>query len=80
DLQGPPWSINYWREGDAEVDFVVTRGAATWAVEVKSGREGKTPGLSEFRANYPKAKSWIIGTGGIPLNEFFEQPAEEWFA
>ena len=80
DLQGSPWSINYWREGDAEVDFVVSRGAAAWAVEVKSGRGGKTPGIAEFRANYPKAKTWIIGTGGIPLNEFFGQPAEQWFA
>src|SRR4030066_1655882 len=38
---GTGYSISYWREGDREVDFVVSRGSKTWAIEVKSGRSGK---------------------------------------
>lgn len=78
-LQGPQWSVTYWRDGPAEVDYVVSRGAHTWAIEVKSGRGGRVSGLSAFRERYPKASSWIVGTGGIPLEEFFGGNPERWF-
>jgi len=78
-LQGAPWSVTYWRDGTAEVDYVVSRGARTWAIEVKSGRGGRVSGLSAFRARYPKSSSWIVGTGGIPLEEYFEGSPERWF-
>jgi hypothetical protein len=28
--------------------------------------------------HYPKAQPWLIG-GGVPLDEFFAQPATHWF-
>lgn len=79
ELHGPPWSLSYWRDGKEEVDFVVSRGTESWGIEVKSGRAGKTSGLEAFRERYPKAKIWIVGQGGIPLDEFFKAPAEQWF-
>lgn len=79
DLQGPPWSVAYWREAGEEVDFVVSHGAQTWAVEVKSGREDRSTGIEAFRKRYPKAKVWLVGATGIPLEEFFSRPAHEWF-
>lgn len=79
-LQGPAWSVTYWRDAGEEVDFVVSHGAQTWAVEVKSGRGDKASGLAAFRQRYPKAKVWLVGDTGIPLAEFFSRPAEEWFA
>jgi predicted AAA+ superfamily ATPase len=78
-LSGTEYSITYWREGDREVDFVVTRGAESLAVEVKSGRAGKLYGLEHFRHKYPEAKSLIVGTGGIPLEQFFMSDAGVWF-
>jgi hypothetical protein len=78
-LQGPAWSITYWRHGREEVDFVVSHGQRTWAIEVKSGRYNKTGGLTSFRKCYPRADVWLIGDTGIPLADFFSRPAQEWF-
>lgn len=77
-LSGTAFGLTYWRDGDKEVDFVVTRGSNVWAVEVKSGRSGKMPGIEAFRAKYPKAKSLIVGEGGVPLEKFFSESAQEW--
>jgi predicted AAA+ superfamily ATPase len=78
-LQGPAWSVAYWREAGEEVDFVVSQGTQCWAVEVKSGRGGKAAGLAAFRQRYPRARVWLVGDTGIPLDAFFSRPAEEWF-
>jgi predicted AAA+ superfamily ATPase len=72
------YAITYWRERDREVDFVIARGIKLWAIEVKSGRRGKTTGLELFRARYPDAQILIVGGNGIPLQEFFAAPAEMW--
>lgn len=79
-LEGTEYSITYWREGDKEVDFIVSRGPEFWAIEVKSGRAGKLSGIERFRRKYPEAKTLIVGTGGIPLDEFFMSEPGEWFA
>jgi len=79
ELQGPQWSVTYWRDGDDEVDFVVSHGQAVWAIEVKSGRGGKQGGLAAFRKSFPKSKVWLIGQGGVTLDDFFSRPAQEWF-
>jgi predicted AAA+ superfamily ATPase len=79
-LHGPQWQVAYWRANGDEVDFVVSRGASSWALEVKSGRGGKASGFAAFRKRYPKAGAWLIGESGVPLAEFFSRPAEHWFA
>lgn len=61
-------------------DFVVSSGARTWALEVKSGRGGKAGGIAAFRKRYPRATPWLIGDSGVPLEAFFARPAEHWFA
>jgi hypothetical protein len=78
-LQGPAWSVTYWRDAGEEVDFVVSHGARTWALEVKSGRAFKPSGLAAFGRRYPKVNSWLVGDTGIPLADFFSRPAQEWF-
>lgn len=79
ELQGPQWSVTYWRDGDHEVDFVVSHGADIWAVEVKSGRADKAGGVEAFRKAYPKANLWLLGADGVRLDEFFSRPARDWF-
>ena len=78
-LSGVEYTITYWRKGDIEVDFVVTRGSKSWAIEVKGGRTGKLSGLEHFRRIYPDANALLVGEGGIPLEKFFKSDAGVWF-
>jgi len=77
-LHSADYSLTYWRKGKYEVDYVVARGTKLWAIEVKSGRSGKAPGLDPFRARYPEARLLVVGGNGIPLQEFFDTPAGTW--
>jgi predicted AAA+ superfamily ATPase len=72
-------TITYWRDGDLEVDFIVTAGGIDLAFEVKSGRSGKTSGLQAFRKLYPDSRALLVGAEGIPLEAFFLAPASDWF-
>ena len=71
-------STYYWQEGNAEVDFVLEHGRSATAVVVKSGRKESSAGLEAFRARHPKVKILRVGTGGIPLEQFFSADPEEW--
>jgi predicted AAA+ superfamily ATPase len=79
-LAEPVWRVTYWREGNQEVDFVVTQGRKVWALEVKSGRPGRLSGLAAFRARYPQAKFLLIGSEGIRLDDFFAAAPADFFA
>jgi predicted AAA+ superfamily ATPase len=71
-------TLSYWREGGHEVDFVVSRNRDIWAIEVKSGRGGKSAGLARIRNRYPAAKALLVGAQGIPLVDFFSKPVKTW--
>jgi hypothetical protein len=79
-LPAADFGVTYWRDGDHEVDFVITRGTKIWAIEVKSGRPGQLSGVGAFKQRYPKANVWLVGGGGVNLEEFFLRPATDWFA
>ena len=79
-LQGAPHEVSYWRERSDEVDFVVRAGRAVWAIEVKSGRSARAPGLAAFLRRHHGARPLIVGTGGMPLEEFFSTEPVELFA
>lgn len=67
--------VYYWREGNKEVDFVLRRGNAITALEVKSGqRHPATEGLTAFKKHYPRCKTLIVGLSGMDLKDFFETP------
>ncbi len=74
-----PYWIGYWRKGNHEVDFVVTTGQTTWAIEVKSGRDKPAGGIAAFVTHYPKAQPILIGTGGLSLDQFFACNPETFF-
>ncbi len=63
--------VYYWRQGDEEVDFILTTGKAVTALEVKSGRQSRATGLATFRGKYPGVQARLVGSGGIPLEEYF---------
>ncbi len=71
--------IFYWRERNREVDFVVRAGRAVAAIEVKSSRaHGAFPGMAAFTEAFRPSRKLLVGTGGIPLEEFLAQPVKHW--
>ena len=71
--------LRYWRDGVREVDFVLVSGQRVVAIEVKSGRRrGGLAGLEAFTARFPGARRLVVGTGGVPFNEFLSEPADFW--
>ena len=76
----PEHRLHYWRENRSEVDFVLTRGRRTVAIEVKSGaRKARTSGLERFAERFDSRAAIVVGDGGVPLSEFLSAPASEWF-
>lgn len=74
-------TVSYWRERNLEVDFVLQRGEALVAIEVKSGGRKQTlPGIAAFgKAHQPTAKL-LVGGQGISIAEFLQAPASHWLA
>ena len=76
----PAIRVYYWRQGDAEVDFVLERGRRLVVVEVKSnGRGANERGRREFQRLYGAERSVLVGGAGIPLASFLSEPAARWF-
>ena len=72
--------VHYWRERSLEVDFVLQRGPSVIGFEVKSGPPaGNLKGIGEFARRFPPHRSYLVGEGGVPLNEFLTEPAQHWF-
>lgn len=49
------------------------------AFEVKSGRRSMNAGIPEFVKNYHPRRTYIIGTGGIPIEDFLSIDICQWF-
>lgn len=76
---GSSLEVSYWRERNLEVDFVLRQGKTTVALEVKSGRRRESlAGMEAFARQFKPKRQLLVGGQGIPLEEFFLQPAEAW--
>ena len=64
------YKLYYWRENNDEVDFVVESGEQQIAIEVKSGRRSTNNGLKVFSDKFHPQQSFVVGTDGIPVEEF----------
>ena len=64
------YKLYYWRERDDEVDFVIEFDKQCIAIEVKSGRRTTNNGLSLFSGQFHPIHSFVVGSGGIPIEEF----------
>lgn len=71
------YKVYYWREPsrnkdekDKEVDFVIVRDGEMTAIEVKSGRRGMNSGLPAFVEAFHPKQSFVVGTGGVSLEDF----------
>lgn len=79
DAEENDYKVYYWRERNAEVDFVIVRDGESIALEVKSGRRGMNSGLPKFHEHFHPKRTLVIGTDGIPLEVFFKMPLESLF-
>jgi len=70
-LTGLFYSVYYWRYKGLEVDFVVKTPKHLWGIEVKSGNPRNPKGISGFLKQYPEARTMIVGSQGMALEEFF---------
>jgi predicted AAA+ superfamily ATPase len=52
--------LYYWREGDYEVDFVISEFGKTVGVEVKSGRKKSSKSRNQFLKNFPDASYYWV--------------------
>ncbi|MCM1169829.1 MAG: ATP-binding protein [Bacteroides sp.] len=66
------YKVYYWRERDKEVDFVIGCGSQCVAIEVKSGRRTSNAGLPEFVKRFNPQHSFVVGSGGVPVEEFLQ--------
>jgi uncharacterized protein len=72
-------NLFYWREGSREVDYVVKKGRSLVAVEVKAGiQKGALSGMEEFSESFHPKRMLLVGTGGVPLEQFLASPVEKW--
>ena len=71
------YQVYYWREParnkadkDKEVDFIIVNDGEVTAIEVKSGRRGMNSGLPVFVEVFHPKKSFVVGSGGVSLEDF----------
>ncbi|MDO4437240.1 MAG: AAA family ATPase [Coriobacteriaceae bacterium] len=67
------FDVLWWREANEEVDFVLQKGTALTAIEVKSGHESAQSGMATFLAKHPEAKRIVVGgssAGACAVEDF----------
>ncbi len=79
-VRGRSMELSYWAGRNREVDYILSRGDTIVAIEVKSSRKKMSlPGMDAFSKEFAVKKKLLVGGHGIPLEDFFCVPVEEWF-
>ena len=68
------YELFYWRhERRQECDYVLRKGQALVAIEVKSGSADKTVGFEKFKEQFADkvTAAFIVGPHALPLDDFF---------
>ena len=72
--------LTYWRNGNHEVDFVLSQENRHIGIEVKSGRKRDAlVGMKHFATQFNPHRTLLVGTGGMPIQEFFKTPVSALF-
>ncbi len=74
------YKVYYWRERNDEVDFIIEYGTQCVAIEVKSGKRTTNSGLSKFSNRFQPTHSLVVGSGGVPIEEFLSWDLGNLFA
>ncbi len=79
ETRGTKVELFYWRERNREIDFILKKGPNITAIEVKSGRKRESfPGVEMFSNLFHPQKKFVVGTGGVPLEDFLKGPMVDW--
>ena len=76
------YKVYYWREssrdknGNLEVDFIIYNDGEITAIEVKSGHRSTNSGLPAFVKQFHPKKAFVVGTGGISIEDFLKSDIE----
>ncbi len=73
------FEVFYWRERCDEVDFVLRKDKSVVAIEVKGNAEKNTAGLDKFRKMFSPTAAFVVGDGGVPLEEFLKMDLRKIF-
>lgn len=73
------YKVYYWRDSNKEVDFVIESNYQCIAIEVKSGRRTTNAGLPEFVKRFQPKYSFVVGSDGVPVEEFLQWNISELF-
>jgi predicted AAA+ superfamily ATPase len=73
------YHLYYWREGDKEVDFILEKGDKVIGLEVKSGANAAHAGMRIFNEKFHPNKILLVGTGGIPYEDFLKMNPKDIF-
>jgi hypothetical protein len=77
--RGKSIEVFYWLERNQEVDFVLRTGTSVVAIEVKSGRnKERLTGTEVFSRAFRVKRQLLVGSDGIPVDEFLSAPVEKW--
>lgn len=71
------YKLYYWREASNEVDYILERRGETIAIEVKSGHRTTNKGITLFCEHYNPRHAIIVGSGGIPIEDFLQFDLEK---
>lgn len=73
------FNVYYWNQGGFEVDYVIEKGDDIIAIEVKSGKDSANKGLATFDAGFHPRGIYLVGTDGIPIEQFLSMNPSELF-
>jgi len=73
------YHLHYWRESNNEVDIILAKGDKVIELEVKSGAGVANEGMALFNEKFHPDKMLLVGTGGIPYEDFLKMNPKELF-
>jgi hypothetical protein len=74
----PNATLYYWREDDAEVDYVIVYGSRVIGIEVKSWDGGiSQKSADRFAGRFLGAKLMLVGKHGIPYDVFMRTSIDD---
>ena len=72
-------TLNYWRDRNDEVDFILQKNGKVIGLEVSSGETHKRSGMNAFQKSFHPHRILLIGKTGMPLQEFLSMNPSELF-
>jgi predicted AAA+ superfamily ATPase len=70
--QEKKFQLYYWRERNEEVDYILERKGSIIALEVKTSYSKMPSGMNSFQKKFSPDKVFMVGSNGIPWEEFLK--------